>query len=516
MVYLYILLALLVGTFIGFFVNKSMNKKQIIKSSAAVEKKYKEVEEKANEYKQRILLEGKEELYNEKVNLENSFREERREIVERNNKLLLLTEKLDIKQDSLSKQEHALLEMEKDFLFLKENIQKREEELRCLLIKQEKELERMGKLTFEQAREEFLNLVKEKTTRDVAKLVRSMEEDAKENAKKKAQQIIITTIQRLSSECVSERTVRSVTLPSEDMKGRIIGREGRNIRAFEAATGVDVIIDDTPEVITVSAFDPVRRHVAYMALEILMQDGRIHPARIEEIVKKCESEIAEQIKEYGERAVFDLGIQNMAPELIRVLGTLHFRTSFSQNVLQHSIEVANICGMIAAELGLDIKIAKRSGLLHDIGKAVDHDVEGPHAIIGAELANKYGEQKVIVNAIATHHEDIPFSGPYGFLVQAADCLSGARPGARREVLANYIKRLEDLETIANSFSGVTKSYAIQGGREVRVLVDAEILDDDEAVLVSKNIAEQIESSLVYPGQVRVTVIRESRSIALAK
>ena len=315
---------------------------------------------------------------------------------------------------------------------------------------------------------------------------------------------------------MGEHTVTAVTLPSEDMKGRIIGREGRNIRALEAATGVDLIIDDTPETVILSAYSPIRRQVARMALERLIQDGRIHPARIEDVVHKCEQELEVQIREVGEQATFDAGVHGIHPDIIRLLGQLKYRTSFTQNVLQHSLEVSALCGMMAAELGMDIKRAKRAGLLHDIGKAVDHEVEGSHALIGADIAKKYGEGKDIVHAIAAHHEDVHPETALAVLVQAADSLSGARPGARKELLENYVKRLEDLENIADSFEGVAKSYAIQAGRELRVIVNSDNVDDDSTYLLCKDISAKIEENLTYPGQIRVTVIRERRAVGFAK
>ena len=346
--------------------------------------------------------------------------------------------------------------------------------------------------------------------------MRVIETEAKETADRKAKEILACAIQRYAGDYVGEQTVTAVTLPSEDMKGRIIGREGRNIRALEAATGVDLIIDDTPETVILSAYSPIRRQVARMALERLIQDGRIHPARIEDVVHKCEQELEVQIREVGEQATFDAGVHGIHPDIIRLLGQLKYRTSFTQNVLQHSLEVSALCGMMAAELGMDIKRAKRAGLLHDIGKAVDHEVEGSHALIGADIAKKYGEGKDIVHAIAAHHEDVHPETALAVLVQAADSLSGARPGARKELLENYVKRLEDLENIADSFEGVAKSYAIQAGRELRVIVNSDNVDDDSTYLLCKDISAKIEENLTYPGQIRVTVIRERRAVGFAK
>jgi len=358
--------------------------------------------------------------------------------------------------------------------------------------------------------------MEEEAKNEAAKLIRRIESEARAEADKKAKEILALAIKRYAGEYVTEQTVSVVHLPNEEMKGRIIGREGRNIRAIEAATGVDVIIDDTPEAVILSGFNPIRREVAKIALERLIYDGRIHPARIEEVVAKVTEEIEETIKEAGERAAFDVGVHGIHPELIKLLGRLKYRSSYAQNVLQHSIEVSFICGIIAAELGLDIKQAKRAGLLHDIGKAVDHEIEGPHAIIGADLVKKYGESDEVVHAIAAHHEDIPPETVLAILVQAADTLSGARPGARKEMLETYIKRLKDLENIAMSFQGVTKAYAIQAGRELRVIVEGNMVSDDEAYMICRDIAKKIEKELTYPGQIKVTVIRETRAVEYAK
>ena len=347
-------------------------------------------------------------------------------------------------------------------------------------------------------------------------MIRQIETEARETADRKAKEVLAMAVQRYAGDFVAEETVTAVTLPSEEMKGRIIGREGRNIRALEAATGVDLIIDDTPETVVLSAHNPMRRMVAKLALERLITDGRIHPARIEDIVNKVEQEMEVKNQEAGEKATFDVGVHGIHSELVRYLGRLQFRTSYTQNVLTHSLEVAFLCGLMASELGLDVKSAKRAGLLHDIGKSADHEVEGPHAQIGADLAKKYGESSEIVYAIASHHNDVSPKSILAVLVQAADSLSGARPGARKELLENYIKRLEELENIATAFSGVSKAYAIQAGREIRVLVNAEEVDDDQTFLLCKSIAEKIESTMSYPGQIKVTVIRERRAVGLAK
>jgi len=351
---------------------------------------------------------------------------------------------------------------------------------------------------------------------EAAKLIKRIDEETREKADKIAKDIISLAIQRYSAEYVAEKTVSVVNLPNDEMKGRIIGREGRNIRAIEAATGIDVIIDDTPEAVLLSGFDPIRREVARISLERLINDGRIHPTRIEEIVEKVQKEMDVTIREAGEQAAFDVGVHNLHPELIKYMGKLKYRTSFDQNVLQHSIEVSFLCGALAGELGLDVNQAKRIGFLHDVGKAVDYEVEGTHAIIGAKLAQKYNESEEVVHAIAAHHDDEKPQTVLAVLLQAADALSAARPGARREMIETYIKHLRDLEEIANSYEGVTKSYAIQAGREIRVIVDSKEISDEDAVMLSRDIAKKIESTLTYPGQIKVTVIRETRAVEFAK
>jgi len=362
----------------------------------------------------------------------------------------------------------------------------------------------------------LLKKIEEEAKHEAAKMIKQIEEQAKEEAHKKAQKILALAVNRYAGEFVAEKTVSVVPLPNEEMKGRIIGREGRNIRAIEAATGVDVIIDDTPEVVILSGFNPIRREIARLALERLVADGRIHPARIEEVVDKVTEEIEAAIQEAGEQACFDVGVHGIHPELVKLLGKLKYRTSYAQNVLQHSVEVAFLCGIMASELGIDSKLAKRAGLLHDIGKAVDHEVEGPHALIGADLAKKYGEPEEVVHAIAAHHEDIQPKTVLAVLVQAADSLSGARPGARKELLEHYVKRLEELENVATSFEGVSKAYAIQAGRELRVMIDCEKVDENETYLLCKEIAKAIEERLTYPGQIKVTCIREKRAVEYAR
>ncbi|MBP1738474.1 MAG: 2,3 cyclic-nucleotide 2-phosphodiesterase, partial [Deltaproteobacteria bacterium] len=399
---------------------------------------------------------------------------------------------------------------------LEEDIKTKHAQLEEMFVTQRKELERLAGLSSEEAKALLIGSLEEEAKGDAAKLMRRIENETREAAQRKAQEILGLAIKRYAGDYVAERTVSVVSLPNEEMKGRIIGREGRNIRAIEAATGIDVIIDDTPEAVILSGFNPVRREVAKIALERLIEDGRIHPARIEEMVDKVSKEIEAGIKEAGEQAAFDMGVHGMDPEIIKLVGRLKYRTSFAQNVFLHSLEVGFLCGVMASELGLNVKQAKRAGLLHDIGKAVDHEVEGPHALIGAEIAKKYNESPQVIHAIAAHHEEVAPESVLAVLVQAADTLSGARPGARQEMLESYVKRLDDLEKIATSFEGVTKSYAIQAGREIRIMVEGKIVGDDQSFVLCRDIAKKIEKELTYPGQIKVTVIRETRAVEYAR
>ncbi|OQY00643.1 MAG: ribonuclease Y [Desulfobacteraceae bacterium 4572_130] len=436
----------------------------------------------------------------------------RTELKTEERRILRKNESLDKRQEQFDNRVQAIQEEEDDINARYEVLVNKEEEYICLLEDIKKELEKISSLTAEQAKEILLKTMKNEAKHEGAKLVKRIITEAEEQADKKSKKIISTAIQRYAGDFVAERTVSVVQLPGDDMKGRIIGREGRNIRALEAATGIDLIIDDTPEAVVLSGFNPVRREVARLSLERLISDGRIHPARIEDIVQRVTKEVDLIVKEAGEQAAFDLGVHGINLELVKILGQLKFRTSYSQNVLQHSVEVAFLAGIIAAELGLNQKLAKRMGLLHDIGKAVDHEIDGPHALIGSKLAKKYGESDNVVKAIATHHEDKMPESVYDYIVQAADALSGARPGARKETLENYVKRLEELESVANSFDGVANTYAIQAGREVRVIVESDKILDTDAVLLSREIAKKIEESMTFPGQVKVVVIRETRSV----
>ncbi|MBW1939898.1 MAG: ribonuclease Y [Deltaproteobacteria bacterium] len=460
-------------------------------------------------------LEAKDRLFKMKSEFDAETRETRSELKKQEKRLIQKEENLDKKHDQFERRERDISIIEKKIQKREKLIEKNELKYSDLIDEQKKQLEKISGLTTEQAKELLIKTMENEAKYDAAKLIKKRLNEATEEADKKARKIIATAIQRYAGDFVAERTVSVVQLPSDEMKGRIIGREGRNIRAFEAATGIDLIIDDTPEAVILSGFNPVRREIARLALIKLITDGRIHPARIEDVVKRVGQEVDETIKEAGEQAAFDLGVHGINNELIKYIGRLKYRTSYAQNVLQHSIEVGALTGIMAAELGLNIKLAKRMGLLHDIGKAIDHEVEGAHAVIGSKLAQKYGESPQVVHAIAAHHEDVPPVSVYDLLVQAADGLSGARPGARKELLENYIKRLEDLEKIANSFKGVANSYAIQAGRELRVIVEGNVVNDDRSVLLSREIAKKIEDSLTFPGQIKVIVIRETRSVEYA-
>ncbi len=511
-----VLLGAIIGAATGYALHKVVSTKRLNDAQELANRIIEEARKEAQAQKKEIILQGQDEIYNQKRTLEQEFKEREAEIKSRDHKLQEQADRLDRKREQATQKEQELIAQEKDFTRKERTLEEQAGLLEEKLQEQEARLQEVSGLTADEAKERLFEEIEARTKHEAAKMMRQIEAEAKETASRKAKEILATAIQRYSGDYVGEQTVTAVTLPSEDMKGRIIGREGRNIRALEAATGVDLIIDDTPETVILSAYSPLRRQIAKMALERLISDGRIHPARIEDVVRKVQQELEVQLREVGEQATFDAGVHGIHADIIKLLGQLKYRTSFSQNVLQHSLEVASLCGMMAAELGLDVKRAKRAGLLHDIGKAVDHEVEGPHAIIGADIAKKYGESKEIIHAIAAHHEDQPPKSALAVLVQAADSLSGARPGARKELLENYVKRLEDLEGIATAFDGVAKAYAIQAGREIRVMVNSDNVDDDTTYLLCKDIAEQIEKNLTYPGQIRVTVIRERRAVGYAK
>jgi ribonuclease Y len=450
-----------------------------------------------------------------KSEFDTETKDTRDELKKRETRLMQKEEIIDRKTEQFERRDNELSRREKSLTKREGKLERKELEAEELIEEQKMQLERISGLTADQAKELLIRAMENEARYEGAKLIKKIENETREQADRKSKKILATAIQRYAGDFVAERTVSVVQLPSDEMKGRIIGREGRNIRALEAATGIDLIIDDTPEAVILSGFNPVRREVARISLMRLISDGRIHPARIEDVVKKVGQEVDIAIKEAGEQAGFDLGVHGIHNELIKYLGRLKFRTSYAQNVLQHSVEVGFLSGIMASELGLNVKMARRMGLLHDIGKAVDHEVEGPHALIGSKLAKKFNESHKVVHAIAAHHEDVPPNSVYALLVQAADGLSGARPGARKELLENYIKRIEDLEKIANSFKGVENTYAIQAGRELRVIVESDEISDEESILLSRDIAKRIEESLTFPGQIKVTVIRETRAVEYA-
>jgi ribonuclease Y len=509
------IVGLLAGFVVAFWLKGRIVSQKVEAAEKEAVKMVEEARHKADTLLKEAEVQTKDTLFKLKSDFDHEARETQLEIKKREARLVQKEEALDRKIEQVELRDQDLTRRERQTQKREQKIEARELEYTTLIDEQKRQLERISGLTADQAKELLIRAMENEARFEAAKLVKKIENEAKEEADKKSKKIMATAIQRYAADYVAERTVSVVPLPNDEMKGRIIGREGRNIRALEAATGIDLIIDDTPEAVILSGFNPVRREVARLSLQRLISDGRIHPARIEDVVKKVGQEVDQTIKEAGEQAAFDLGIHGMNNELIKYIGRLKFRTSYSQNVLQHSIEVGFLSGIMASELGLNTKLARRMGLLHDIGKAIDHEVEGPHAIIGSKLAKKYGESPKVVHAIASHHEDVPPNSVYAYLVQAADGLSGARPGARKELLENYIKRLEDLEKIANEFKGVANTYAIQAGRELRVLVESDKVSDDEAVLLSKDIARKIEESLNFPGQIKVTVIRETRAVELA-
>ena len=504
------------GAIVGFWVLKRVAKREVDSAKKYKEKTINEAHRKAKTIKKEALLRAKDSLYQMKLDFERETKEKKEQLLALEKRLFHKEENLDKKIEQYEQKEKVIAKREKDITGIEEGLVKKQVEYEELIVNQRRQLERVAGLSSREAKEVLIKSMESEAKHDSARLIRRIENEAKETAKRKAQETLALAIKRYAGEYVAEKTVSVVSLPNEEMKGRIIGREGRNIRAIEAATGVDLIIDDTPEAVILSGFNPVRREVAKISLERLIDDGRIHPARIEEIVDKVNTEIETSIKEAGEQTTFDVGVHGINPELVKLIGRLKYRSSYAQNVLQHSKEVSFICGVMASELGLNVRRAKRAGLLHDIGKAVDHEVEGPHALIGADLVKRYEESKEVVHAIAAHHEEIPPVSILAMLVQAADTLSGARPGARQEMLESYVKRLEDLEKIAMSFNGVSKSYAIQAGREIRIIVEGDAVDDDQAFVLSRDIAKKIEKELTYPGQIKVTVIREIRAVDYAR
>ncbi len=511
----YILISI-VALFAGFFLARFVQQKKVGEYEKIGKKILEDAKKESDVLLREASIQAKDITIQAKNELEQEIKTRRIELQNIEKRLSQKESNLDKKIDVIDKKEDELTRKEKEISGKQSGLDNKIKEYESLLIKERERLEKISGLTSEEAKKVLMQLMEDEARYEALKVCKKIEEEAREKADKKAKEIIALSIQRYAGDYVGEDTVSTVTLPNEEMKGRIIGREGRNIRALEAATGVDIIIDDTPEAVILSCFNPIRREVARISIERLISDGRIHPARIEEIVSKVAEEMEDKIKEAGEQAIFDLGVHNVHPELVKILGRLKFRSSYAQNVYQHSLEVAFICGIIASELRLNVKEAKRAGLLHDIGKAVDHEIEGSHAAIGADLAKKYGEAESIVHSIQAHHEDVPTTSMLDVIVQAADALSGARPGARREMLETYVKRLEELERIANSFNGVDKSYAIQAGREIRIVVSSDKVNDEHTYIISRDIAKKIETELSYPGQIKVVVIRETRAVEYAK
>lgn len=503
------LAGLAVGAALGYFGRKALAEAKIASAEDAAKRTVEDAKREADRVRREAVIEAKEEAIRQKNEAEREIRDRRNEVQNRERRLAQREESLDHKSEGLEKKDETLRSREKDIDLLQTEVDQ-------IKAKQLAELERIAGLDREAAKAILMKHVEDESRQEAAALVRAIETEAKEDGDKKARDIISLAIQRCAADHVAETSVSVVSLPNDEMKGRIIGREGRNIRAFETLTGIDLIIDDTPEAVIISGFDPVRREIARVALEKLIVDGRIHPARIEETVEKANKEVEARIREEGEQAAFEAGVAGLHPELIKLLGRLHFRSSYGQNVLRHSLEVTHLAGVMAAELGANMAVAKRAGLIHDIGKAVDHEVEGTHTAIGVELAKKHRESNEVVQAIAAHHGDVEPSSVEAVLVAAADAISAARPGARRETLEAYIKRLEKLEEIADSFDGVDKAYAIQAGREVRIIVKPEKIDDLTASRLAKDIAGRIENELEYPGQIKVTVIRETRAVDIAK
>ncbi|MGD9046351.1 MAG: ribonuclease Y [Desulfobacterales bacterium] len=504
-----------IGFVIAFWVKGQIITQKVKAAEAEASRLIADSKRKAETLLKEANLEVKDRLFKMKSDFDAETKDTRSEQKKRESRLMQKEENIDRKIEQYERKDRELHRKEKTLRKREGQIERKELEYEELIDEQKQQLERISGLSADQAKELLIRAMENEARYEGARIIKKIENEAKEQADRKSKKILATAIQRYAGEYVAERTVSVVQLPGDEMKGRIIGREGRNIRALEAATGVDLIIDDTPEAVILSGFNPVRREVARLSLMRLISDGRIHPARIEDVVKKVGQEVDIAVKEAGEQAAFDLGVHGIHGELIKTLGRLKFRTSYAQNVLQHSIEVGFLSGIMASELGLNAKMARRMGLLHDIGKAVDHEVEGPHALIGSRLAKKFNESPKVVHAIAAHHEDVAPNSVLALLVQAADGLSGARPGARKELLENYIKRLEDLEKIANSLKGVSNTYAIQAGRELRVIVESEMISDEDAILVSRDIAKKIEESLTFPGQIKVTVIRETRAVEYA-
>lgn len=506
----------IIAFFLGWYFNSKSGKNKIMSAEERARHIISNAEKEANNLKKEKLLEVKDEWYKKKQEFDNEVNSKKNKLLAFEKQLNHREENFDKKVELINKKEQELNQLKKELESKARTIQLKTQELEKLIQEENLRLEKIAGMSTEEAKKMLMENLLQEAKNEAAAQLKAIRDQAKQEAKKEAQKIIVQAIQRFAADYTVESTVSVLNIQSDEMKGRIIGREGRNIRAFEAATGVDVIVDDTPEAVILSAFDPIRREVAKIALEKLMTDGRIHPSRIEEIVEKVRNEIEEEIFKVGENALLELGLNNAHPEIIKCVGKMKYRSSFGQNLLTHSMEVAHITGLMAAELGFDVMLARRAAILHDIGKTVDKVVDGPHALIGYEFAKKYNEHPTVLNVIGSHHEDMPMETPIAALVQAADAISGARPGARRESVEGYIKRLEKLEALAQAFDGVAKCYAIQAGREVRVIVEPDKIDDVHADLLANDIARKIEQELEYPGQIKVTIIREHRATAYAK
>ncbi|MGI2327161.1 ribonuclease Y [Planococcus sp. YIM B11945] len=513
---IFALLGIIVGVVVGYYAFKKSNDSKMAGAKNSAEQIVEDARREAEALKKEALLEAKDENHKLRTETESEIRERRSELQRQENRLLQREENLDRKDDALNKREASLERKDEALAEKQQHIVQMESKAEELVRMQQTEMERISALTREEAKTIILQDVENELSTDIAVMIKETEARAKEESDKKAKNILSLAMQRFAADHVAETTVSVVNLPNDEMKGRIIGREGRNIRTLETLTGIDLIIDDTPEAVILSGFDPIRRETARLALEKLVSDGRIHPARIEEMVEKSRREVDEQIREIGEQTTFDVGVHNLHPDLIKILGRLRYRTSYGQNVLKHSVEVAFLSGLMAAELGEDVTLARRAGLLHDIGKAIDHEVEGSHVEIGVELGTKYKEHPVVINSIASHHGDTEATSIISVIVAAADALSAARPGARSETLENYIRRLEKLEEISESYEGVEKSFAIQAGREIRIMVRPEQIDDMTAHRLARDIRKRIEEELDYPGHIKVTVIRETRAVEYAK
>lgn len=510
------ILLVLIGLFVGIIIMFIINYLKGISASSKAEKIIENAKKEADKIKRDNILESKEEIHKLKIEAEKEIKEKKAEVIDSEQRLLTRENNIERRDQTLQNREQMLEEKENLLINKQKEIQLEQAKVEDIKNEQINELEKIAGLTKKQAKDMVLKKVEDMMNLEISAYIKERETDAKLEADKKAKSLLVSCMQKYAGDVANEQTVTVVTLPNDEMKGRIIGREGRNIRTIEAVTGVDLIIDDTPEAIVLSSFDPLRREIARVTIEGLIKDGRIHPTRIEELYDKSLKEITSQIREYGESALFELGITKVDPELVELIGKLHFRTSYGQNALTHSIEVAHLSGLLASELGENVVIAKRAGLLHDIGKAIDHEVEGSHVTLGSDLAHKYGENEIVINAIESHHGDTEAANVISVIVAIADTLSASRPGARNDSLENYIQRLQDLENIANSIEGVDKTYAVQAGREIRVIVKPEEVDDLGSYKVARDIKTKIENELQYPGTIKVTVIRETRATEEAK